>query len=183
VAALLDLFSRRVVGWAARANHDRALALDALRAALVVRRPPPGGVHHEGRGSPYASADDRHALERAFAVASMSTKGDGWDNAVAESFFATLKPEALDDRVPDDHDAATRAIGHSIDGHSIDGDDSTKRSHSFIGFQSPIRFESKTHLAALAEWSSCLPAMAKFTAAAARSAGTDLSRFALGTRA
>jgi transposase InsO family protein len=135
-------------------------------------------VHHEGRGSPYASAADRHALERAFAIASMSTKGDGWDNAVAESFFATLKPEALDDRVPDDHDAATRAIGHSID-----GDDSTKRSHSFIGFQSPIRFESKTHLAALAAWSSCLPAMAKFTAAAARSAGTDLSRFALRTRA
>jgi len=66
VAAILDLYCQRVVGWAASANHDRARALDALRAALVVRRSSPGWVHHEGRGSPYASADDRHALERAF---------------------------------------------------------------------------------------------------------------------
>ena len=71
----------------------------------------------------------------------MSRKGDGSDNAVAESFFATLKPEALDDRVPDDHDAATRAI---------DGYYNTKRRHSFIGFQSPIQFELKTQLAAMA---------------------------------
>ena len=145
VAAILDLFSRRVVGWAASANNDRALALDALRAALVARRPPPGWVHHSDRGSPYASADYRHALERAGALASMSRKGDCWDNAVAESFFATLKTEALDDRVPDDHDAATRAIGHYIDGYY-----NTKRRHSFIGFQSPIQFELKTQLAAMA---------------------------------
>ena len=145
VAALLDLLSRRVVGWAASANNDRALALDALRAALVARRPPPGWVHHEGRGSPYASTDDRYALERACAVASMSRRGGGSDNAVVESFFATLKTEALDDRVPDDHDAATRAIGHSIDGYY-----NTKWRHSFIGFQSPIQFELKTQLAAMA---------------------------------
>ncbi len=145
VAAILDLYCQRVVGWAARANNDRALALDALRDALVARRPPPGWVHHEGGGSPYASADDRHALERAFAVASMIREGDGSDNAVAESFFATLKTVRLDDRVPDDHDAATRAIGHSIDGFY-----NTKRRHSFIGFQSPIRFEFETQLAAMA---------------------------------
>ena len=75
----------------------------------------------------------------------MSRKGDGSDNAVAESFFATLKPEALDDRVPDDHDAATRAIGRSID-----GDYNTKRRHSFIGSQIPIQFELKTYLAVMA---------------------------------
>ena len=100
LAAIVDLYSRRVVGWATSANNDTALALDALRAALVARRPPPGLVHHSDRGSPYASADYRRALERAGAVASMSRKGDCWDNAVAESFFATLKTEAFGDRVP-----------------------------------------------------------------------------------
>ncbi|MBK8943572.1 MAG: IS3 family transposase [Polyangiaceae bacterium] len=117
VAAILDLYSRRVVGWATSANNDRDLALDALRAALTARRPPPGLVHHSDRGSPYASADYRRALDRAGAVASMSRKGDCWDNAVAESFFATLKTEALGDRVPADHDLATHAIGEYLDGY------------------------------------------------------------------
>ncbi len=145
VAAILDLFSRRVVGWATSASNDRALALDALRAALVARRPPPGLVHHSDRGSPYASADYRRALERAGTVASMSRKGDCWDNAVAESFFATFKTEALGDHVPEDHDAATRLIGDYIDGYY-----NSKRRHSFIGYESPIEFELKSQLAAMA---------------------------------
>lgn len=145
VAALLDLFSRRVVGWATSANNDRALALDALRAALVARRPPPGLVHHSDRGSPYASAEYRRALERAGAIASMSRRGDCWDNAVAESFFATLKTEALGDNVPDDHDAATRVIGEYIDGYY-----NAQRRHSFVAYESPIEFELKRQLAAMA---------------------------------
>lgn len=144
VAAILDLFSRRVVGWATSANNDRALALDALRSALVARRPPPGLVHHSDRGSPYASTDYRRALERAGAIASMSRKGDCWDNAVAESFFATLKTEALGDLVPEDHDVATRIVGAYIDGYY-----NSKRRHSFIGYESPIEFELKSHLAAM----------------------------------
>ena len=145
LAAMLDLFSRRVVGWATSSTNDRALALDALHAALVARRPRPGLVHHSDRGSPYASADYRRALERAGAVASMSRKGDCWDNAVAESFFATLKTEAFDGTIPDDHDAATRTIGDYIDGYY-----NTKRRHSFIDYESPIPFELKTQLATMA---------------------------------
>ncbi len=145
VAAILDLFSRRVVGWATSANNNRALALDALRAALIARQPSPGLVHHSDRGSPYASADYRRALECAGAVPSMSRKGDCWDNAVAESFFATLKTEALGDGIPDDHDAATSAIGEYIDDYY-----NTKRRHSFIGYESPIEFELKSQLAAIA---------------------------------
>lgn len=145
LAAIVDLFSRRVVGWATSASNDRGLALDALRTALLARRPPPGLVHHSDRGSPYASADYRRALERAGAVASMSRKGDCWDNAVAESFFATLKTEALGDCVPLDHDAATSTLGEYIDGYY-----NTKRRHSFINYESPIEFELKSHLAAMA---------------------------------
>ena len=145
VAAILDLFSRRVVGWACSAFNDRALALDALRAALVARRPPPGLVHHSDRGSPYASADYRRALERAGAIPSMSRKGDCWDNAVAESFFATLKTEALGELIPEDHDAATRLIGDYIEGYY-----NSKRRHSFVDYESPITFELKSQLAAMA---------------------------------
>jgi len=150
LAAIVDLFSRRLVGWATSSTNDRALALDALNAALVARRPRPGLVHHSDRGSPYASADYRRALERAGAVASMSRKGDCWDNAVAESFFATLKTEALDGHMPVDHDAATRALADYIDGYS-----NTKRRHSFIDYESPIEFKLKTQLAAMAASSTC----------------------------
>lgn len=106
----------------------------------------------------------------------MSRKGDGWDNAVVESFFATLKTEALDDRVlddrvPDDHDAATRAIGHSID-----GDYNTKRRHSFIRFQSPIQFELKTQLAAMSASSTCPSAGGKFSTSCARRTGMRARR-------
>ena len=145
LAAMLDLYSRRVVGWATSTSNDTALALDALRAALATRRPPPGLVHHSDRGSPYASADYRRALERAGAVASMSRKGDCWDNAVAESFFATLKAEALGARVPEDRDSATRALGRYIDDYY-----NSKRRHSFIDYECPIGFELKSQLAAMA---------------------------------
>jgi len=80
LAAMLDLFSRRVVGWATSTSNDRFLALDALRDALTKRRPPAGLVHHSDRGSPYASDDYRAELERFGIVASMSRKGDCWDS-------------------------------------------------------------------------------------------------------
>jgi len=145
LAAILDLYSRRVVGWATSTSNDTALALDALHAAFAARRPPPGLVHHSDRGSPYASADYRRALERAGAVASMSRKGDCWDNAVAESFFATLKTEAFGALVPEDHDAAIRAVGQYIDDYY-----NPKRRHSFIDYECPIGFELKSQLAAMA---------------------------------
>jgi transposase InsO family protein len=75
----------------------------------------------------------------------MSRKGDCWDNAVAESFFATLKTEALDDHVPEDLGAGTSLIGDYIDGYY-----NSKRRHSFVGYESPIEFELKSQLAAMA---------------------------------
>ena len=104
LAVLLDLYSRRVVGWATSSANDRFLALDALRDGLTKRRPPVGLVHHSDRGSPYASAEYRAELTRFGIVASMSRKGDCWDNAVAESFFSTLKTELGADRIYDSHD-------------------------------------------------------------------------------
>ena len=93
LAAILDLFSRRVVGWATSDVNDRVLALQALDQALKARRPSIGMIHHSDRGSPYASDDYRHALKARDITASMSRTGDCWDNAAAESFFATLKGE------------------------------------------------------------------------------------------
>ena len=80
LAVMLDLFSRRVVGWAASITNDRALALEALECALTARHPKPGLVHHSDRGSPYASDDYRCALEKRGLVASMSRTGDCWDS-------------------------------------------------------------------------------------------------------
>ena len=136
LAAMIDLYSRRVVGWATSSTNDRFLALDALRDALTKRRPPVGLVHHSDRGSPYASADYRKELERFGAVASMSRKGDCWDNAVAESFFSTLKTELIQNRIYASHDEATASIGDYVDRFY-----NTRRRHSHLGCMSPIEFE------------------------------------------
>lgn len=136
LAVMLDLFSRRVVGWATSANNDRFLALSALRAAIAQRRPPPGLIHHSDRGSPYASDDYRAELERFGMVASMSRKGDCWDNAVAESMFSTVKTEAIGDRV-----LASHAITNAILGDYIDNFYNTVRRHSHLDYKSPIQFE------------------------------------------
>jgi transposase InsO family protein len=138
LAVLLDLFSRRVVGWAVSECNDRALALAALWRALSSRRPPPGLVHHSDRGSPYASEDYRAVLRQHGLVASMSRKGDCWDNAVAESFFATLRAELVDDERYD-----TRAIATASLADYIDGFYNTVRRHSSSDYLSPIEFELK----------------------------------------
>jgi transposase InsO family protein len=139
LAVMLDLYSRRVVAWAASANNDTPLALDTLRAGLRSRRPKPGLVHHSDRGSPYASAEYRTALARHGLVASMSRKGDCWDNAVAESFFATLRAELVDHASYLTHDAAKLAIGEYIDGFY-----NIERRHSFLDYINPIEFELRS---------------------------------------
>jgi putative transposase len=138
LAAILDLCSRRVVGWATSANNDTSLALDALARAKVSRVPLLGLVHHSDRGSVYASGDYRAALKALGAVASMSRKGDCWDNAVAESFFATIKGEMIDER-----DFETRAEAHAAIDDYIDAFYNVTRMHSTIGYVSPIEFELK----------------------------------------
>jgi transposase InsO family protein len=136
LAAILDLCSRRVVGWAASATNDRQLALEALRRAVASRKPATGLVHHSDRGSPYASDDYRQGLARHGLVASMSRRGDCWDNAVAESFFATLKGELIDHEHYPTRTAAIASIGDYIDNFY-----NPVRRHSSLGYVSPIEFE------------------------------------------
>jgi transposase InsO family protein len=138
LAVLLDLFSRRVVGWAMSDTNDRALALTALSHAIALRRPPPGLVHHSDRGSPYASDEYRTALHEHGFIASMSRRGDCWDNAVAESFFATLRVELVDHERYSTHAAALASIADYIDGFY-----NPVRRHSTISYVSPIEFELK----------------------------------------
>ena len=136
LAAILDLCSRRVVGWATAALNDTALALAALDRATRARRPGHGLVHHSDRGSVYASADYRGALDALTATKSMSRKGDCWDNAVAESFFATIKGEMLDHEELETRAEATKMIGEYIDGFY-----NVHRLHSSIGYVSPTELE------------------------------------------
>jgi transposase InsO family protein len=138
LAVMLDLFSRRVIGWRMSESNDTALALDVLREAVRLRRPPHGLIHHSDRGSPYASAEYRAELARHGIVASMSRTGDCWDNAVAESFFATLRAELVD------HQAyASPAVAAS----SIGGFSNISRRHSYLGYLNPVEHELRCHTA------------------------------------
>jgi transposase InsO family protein len=145
LAVMLDLFSRRVIGWAASITNDRVLALEALDRALTARRPKPGLVHHSDRGSPYASDDYRRTLAQRGLVPSMSRTGDRWDNAVAESFFASLKAELVDHERYPSHSAAISSIGDYIDNFY-----NPLRRHSSLGYLNPIEYELRTRVAALA---------------------------------
>lgn len=136
LAAILDLFSRRVVGWATSMHNDRQLALSALERARTTRHPRPGLLHHSDRGSVYASGDYRQALSDNAMIASMSGRGDCWDNAVAESFFASIKGEALDHRTFETRAEATEVIADYIETFY-----NLTRLHSSIGYVSPIQFE------------------------------------------
>jgi transposase InsO family protein len=95
LAVVMDLFSRRIVGWSMRKRLARELVLSALHMALYGRNPGTGLIHHSDRGSQYASGDYQKELSRRGIVCSMSRRGDCWDNAVLESFFATLKRELV----------------------------------------------------------------------------------------
>lgn len=138
LAAILDLFSRRVVGWAMGACIDRQLTLDALEMALRARRPSEGLLHHSDRGSQYASADYQAALKNRGVECSMSRKGNCWDNAVAESFFATLKTELV-------HlaDWRTRAEAKSAIFEFMEVFYNGERLHSHLGYLSPMEYELK----------------------------------------
>jgi putative transposase len=145
LAIMLDLFARRVVGWAASATNDTALALETLGHAMHLRHPAPGLIHHSDRGSPYASSDYRDALDAHGIVASMSRTGDCWDNAVAESFFATIKAELIELAR-----YSTRADAIASIGEYIDDFYNPQRRHSFLGYVSPIEFELRAQVIKLA---------------------------------
>jgi len=136
LAAIIDLFSRRVVGWAMSESNDTALALSALDRALLLRKPPAGLIHHSDRGSPYGSEEYIKRLDAVGIVRSMSRKGDCWDNAVAESFFSTLEHECRGL-----HDFAGLNDAHYVIGDYIDSFYNLERLHSTIDYCSPIEFE------------------------------------------
>lgn len=136
LATVLDLASRRCVGWAMQPHMETELALAALRMARAARRPAPGLIHHSDRGTQYASREYRAELAAAGMVASMSRTGNCYDNAVAESFFSTLEFELL--RQSDWH---TRADAQRAIFRYIELWYNRKRRHSTLGYVSPAEYE------------------------------------------
>jgi putative transposase len=145
LAVILDLFSRRVVGWAMDSCIDRTLAIDALSMALTTRRPKPGLLHHSDRGVQYASDDYQRQLRNHDIVCSMSRKGDCWDNAVAESFFSTLKAELVYRT-----DFVTRSQARTSIFEYIEAFYNGRRRHSFLGYVSPVEYEAAAATKAVA---------------------------------
>lgn len=138
LAVVIDLFARRVVGWATSDRLHKELALSALRRAIAVRRPLAGLIHHADRGSQYCSLDYQAELRRHSIRISMSGKGNCFDNAMVETFFKTLKTELVWRTVFQNRAEATAAIGRYIDGFY-----NPVRRHSALDFISPLQFESQ----------------------------------------
>jgi len=141
LAVLLDLASRRVVGWAAQETIDTALPLAALRQALERRRLRRGLLHHSDRGVQYASARYQQLLQRHGIAISMSRKGNCWDNSVVESFFSTLKTELHPNAWP------TRAGARAAITDYIERFYNVRRLHSTLGYRSPANFEAQLKVA------------------------------------
>jgi transposase InsO family protein len=136
LAAVLDVYSRKVVGWAMDKTMSRKLCMDALEMAIINRTPPEGLVHYSDRGSQYASGDYQKMLDDHGMICSMSRKGDCWDNAPMESFFGTLKTESL-------HRLgfATRNQARRVVFEYIEIFYNQKRKHSALDYASPVGFE------------------------------------------
>ncbi len=137
LAIVLELYSRRIIGWAVSDRLKKDLALNALRRAITIRRPPKGVIHHSDRGSQYCSDDYQKLLSAYGFIASMSGKGNCYDNAMVETVFKTLKAELVWRTVFKTRIAAETAIGRYIDAFY-----NPTRRHSALGFKTPIQFES-----------------------------------------
>jgi putative transposase len=143
LAAILDAFSRRVVGWKLSRFIDTELALAALEQALAERQPTPGLIHHSDQGVQYASTAYVARLEAAGALSSMAAVGNPYENAKAERFFRTLKHEEVYL-----HEYRTFAEAEAQLGRFIEDVYNTKRLHSALGYQPPAEFEATLALAA-----------------------------------
>jgi putative transposase len=141
LAVVIDLYSRGVVGWATSGTMTRALVIDALYVALGRRDATPGLLHHSDRGSQYASNEYQLLLAREGFVCSMSGRGNCYDNAVAESFFHTLKTELVHH-----HRYQTRTEAHASLFEYIEGFYNRQRKHSALGYQSPSEYEEGAEL-------------------------------------
>lgn len=138
LAVIIDLYSRSVVGWSMSNRMTATLVCDALKMALFRRGFPEGIIVHSDRGSQYCSSDYRDLIKKHRLTQSMSRKGNCWDNACAESFFHSLKVEALQDEPIMDRENMRRAVFEYIE-----VDYNKTRRHSAIGYLSPENFELK----------------------------------------
>lgn len=135
LAVLIDLFARRVVGWAMSDQIDTSLALNALQMAVSQRNPQPGLVHHTDRDCRYASDNYQAALAQYQMRPSMSRKADCWDNAVAESFFATLEKELLHQPLKSRSDIRAEIADYIENYYNVE------RRHSFVDYATPLEYE------------------------------------------
>ena len=137
LAVLLDLYSRKVVGWSMRHRNDGQLVKDCLEMAIQQRRPPPGLIHHSDQGSSYAMQAYRERLAERAMLSSMSRKRDCWDNAVAESFFSNIKNELTYWSIFTDPDEARSAIFDYIEVFY-----NRQRLHQTLNYVTPEEYEA-----------------------------------------
>jgi putative transposase len=140
LAVVMDLFSRRIVGWAVSGSVHAVLVADALRMALRQRSPAPGLVHHSDRGCQYASAEFQHLLTDHGSTCSMSRKGNCWDNAPTESVFGKLKTEWVHGVDYASHHEARQHLFEYIEVFY-----NRQRKHATLGYVSPVAFEASFH--------------------------------------
>lgn len=138
LAVIIDLYSRRVIGWAVSDRMKRDLAIRALQMAINLRQPPPGCIHHTDRGSQYCSHDYEKLLRRHHFEVSMSGKGNCFDNAAVETFFKTLKAELIWRRNWETRRQVELALFEYINGFY-----NPRRRHSALAGKSPVAFERK----------------------------------------
>ena len=138
LAAILDMHTRKIVGWSMRQTLHAEIAIDALNMAIQRQRPPPGLIHHSDRGIQYAAEAYRQTLATSGITPSMSRKGNCWDNAPMESFFHTLKTERVHHRVYATRDQARRDLFQYIEGFY-----NPRRLHSALGYLSPEEMERR----------------------------------------
>jgi transposase InsO family protein len=136
LAVVIDLFSRRVIGWSTSRSLERKVALDALRMASGLRGPAAGALHHSDRGCQYTSEEYQLHLSALGMLASMSRRANCWDNAPVESFFGTLKTELTHHERYQTRDEATASIADYIEGFY-----NPRRRHTSLGYLSPIEYE------------------------------------------
>lgn len=136
LATMLDLYSRKIIGWSMSDRNNRELVCAALNMAVAQRRPGEGVIVHSDQGSTYASNNYQKLLKGNKMICSMSRKGNCWDNAVAESFFGSLKTEWVDDKDYQTRNEARKSIFEYIEMFY-----NRKRRHSYLGYKSPVDFE------------------------------------------
>ena len=142
LAVMLDLYSRRIVGWAMGNERSQALSLAALRMAIEHRRPKAGLLYHSDRGSAYGGALYQAQIQQVDAVASMSRKGDAYDNAVVDSFFGNLKNELIHHRIFGTRDQARAEIFDYIEIFY-----NRRRAHATLQYVSPAEYENSRRVA------------------------------------